>query len=83
MNWFKKFLTHYVLYGVLLLVLCLGIFPFIVLYSSSVSIAELLDRFSAGRNSRRDSTASGPSSATPYDYLVNGRLTGRFALART
>lgn len=70
MNWFKRFLTHYVLYGVLLLVLCLGIFPFIVLYSSSVSIAELLDRFSAGSKLAQRLDGFWTVIGAPYDYLV-------------
>lgn len=70
MNWLKGFLTHYVLYGALLLVLCLGIFPFIVLYSSSMSIAELLDRFSPGNQVARKLDGFWTVVGIPYDYLV-------------
>lgn len=70
MNWLKKFLTHYVLYGALLLILCLGIFPFIVLYSSSMSIAELLERFSAGNKLAQKLDNFWTIVGTPYDYLV-------------
>ena len=71
MNWLKRFLTHYVLYGALLLVLCLGIFPFIVLYSSSMSVAELLDRFSAGDKLAQKLDSIWTIVGRPYDYLVN------------
>jgi len=71
MNWLKRFLTHYVLYGVLLLVLCLGIFPFIILYSSSMSVAELLDRFSAGNKLAQKLDGIWTIVGKPYDYLVN------------
>jgi hypothetical protein len=70
MNWIKKFLTHYVLYGALLLLLCLGIFPFIVLYSSSMSIAELLDRFSPANKLAQKLDDLWTIVGTPYDYLV-------------
>jgi hypothetical protein len=70
MNWLKTFLTHYVLYGALLLLLCLGIFPFIVLYSSSMSIAELLDRFSPGTKLAQKFEAFWTVIGMPYDYLV-------------
>jgi len=71
MNWLKRFLTHYVLYGALLLVLCLGIFPFIVLYSSSMSVAELLDRFSSGDKLAQKLDSIWTIVGRPYDYLVN------------
>lgn len=69
-NWLKIFLTHYVLYGALLLLLCLGIFPFIILYSSSMSIAELLDRFSVGKKSAEKLDRVWTVVGRPYDYLV-------------
>lgn len=70
MDWIKRFLTHYVLYGALLLVLCLGIFPFIVLYSTSMSIAELLDRFSKGYKLAQKLDGFWTIVGKPYDYLV-------------
>jgi hypothetical protein len=71
MNLFKTFLTHYVLYGALLLVLCLGIFPFVVLYSSSMSIAELVDRISGGNKLAQKLDGIWTIVGKPYDYLVN------------
>ena len=70
MNWLNKFLTHHVLYGALLLLLCLGIFPFIVLYSSSTSVAELLDRVSPGSKFAQKLDAFWTIIGIPYDYLV-------------
>jgi hypothetical protein len=69
-NWLKIFLTHYVLYGALLLLLCLGIFPFVILYSSSMSIAELLDRFSKGKKLAEKLDKFWTVIGKPYDYLV-------------
>jgi len=69
-NWIKIFLTHYVLYGALLLLLCLGIFPFVILYSSSMSIAELLDRFFAGKKFAERLDSLWTVVGRPYDYLV-------------
>jgi hypothetical protein len=70
MSWLKQFLTHYVLYGALLLLLCLGIFPFIVLYSSSTSLAELLDRFLPGNKLAQRLDSFWTIVGVPYDYLV-------------
>ena len=70
MIWLKKFLTHYVLYAALLLVLCLGIFPFIILYSTSMSIAELLDRVSPQKKLAQKLEKVWTVIGRPYDYLV-------------
>ena len=69
-KWFKEFMMHYVLYGALLLSLCLGIFPFVVLYTSSMSIARILDRFSADKKSAQKLDRLWTVVGTPYDYLV-------------
>jgi len=69
-KWLKKFMMHYVLYGVLLLVLCLGIFPFIVFYTSSMSIAEMLDRFSKKKKFAQRLEGWWTKIGAPYDYLV-------------
>ena len=70
MHWLKTFLTHYVLYGALLLMLCLGIFPFIIIYSSSTSIAKLLDRLMPGNKLAFKLENLWTIVGTPYDYLV-------------
>lgn len=69
-NWLKKFLMHHVLYALLLLVLCLGIFPFIVLYTSSMSIAELIGRFSGNKRLAETVDRVWTKIGMPYDYLV-------------
>ena len=71
LKWFKKFMMHYVLYGALLLVLCLGIFPFVVLYTSSMSIARILDRFSKDGKRAQKLDRLWTVIGKPYDYLVN------------
>jgi hypothetical protein len=70
-KWLRKFMMHYVLYGALLLLLCLGIFPFVVLYSSSMSIARMLDRFSADKKLAQQLDRWWTIIGKPYDYLVN------------
>jgi hypothetical protein len=70
MDWLKKFLTHYVLYAALLLLLCVGIFPFVILYSTSTSIAELLDRTSPGNKLAQKLESFWTIVGKPYDYLV-------------
>jgi len=69
-KWLKKFMMHYVLYGALLLLLCLGIFPFVVLYTSSMSIAEILDRFSKAKTHAQKLDRLWTAIGKPYDYLV-------------
>jgi len=69
-KWIRKFFKHYLLYGTLLLVLCLGIFPFIVLFSSSMSIAKMLDRFSRNKTHAQRLDAWWTVIGKPYDYLV-------------
>jgi hypothetical protein len=66
----KKFLMHYVLYSALLLLLCFGIFPFIVLYTSSMSIAEIQDRLFPGKKLAEKLENLWTVVGTPYDYLV-------------
>ena len=70
MNWLKTFLTHYVLYAALLLTLCLGIFPFIIIYSSSTSLAQLTDKFLPGHQFAQQRENLWTIVGTPYDYLV-------------
>jgi hypothetical protein len=70
MNWLKKFFTHYVLYGALLLLLCVGIFPFIILYASSTTIAEMLDRVLPGKKLALSLDKFWTIVGIPYDYLV-------------
>ena len=69
-KWLEKFVMHYVLYGALLLVLCLGIFPFVILYTSSMSIAEIMDRFSPGAKRTQRLDRLWTVVGKPYDYLV-------------
>jgi len=69
-KWIKKFLMHYVLYGTLLLVLCLGIFPFVVLFTSSMSIARMIDRFSRNKTHAQKLDDLWTVVGKPYDFLV-------------
>jgi hypothetical protein len=70
MSWIKRFLMHYVLYAALLLVLCFGIFPFVILYTSTMSIAEILDRFSPKNKLAEKFERVWTVIGKPYDYLV-------------
>ncbi len=66
----KKFFTRYVLYGALLLILCLGIFPFVILHSTSMTIAELLDRFSREKKFAEKLDRFWTAIGKPYDVLA-------------
>ena len=71
LSWVKRFAAHYLLYGVLLLVLCLGIFPFVVLYTSSMTVARLLDRVAPGQGRAQRLDDIWTRIGKPYDYLVS------------
>jgi len=70
LNWIKKFIMHHLLYSVLLLVLCLGIFPFIILYASSMFVAQSLDQISKGKKLAAAVDRVWTKIGVPYDYLV-------------
>ena len=63
-------MMHYVLYGALLLLICLGIFPFIVLFTSAMSIAEIIDRFTEEKKLAQTLDRFWTMVGRPYDYLV-------------
>lgn len=70
MDWIKKFVLSRLVYALLLFVLCLGIFPFMVLYPSSVVIAEIWDKFSPGSKSAEKINKLWDIVGNPYDALV-------------
>jgi hypothetical protein len=67
---FGKVLVHYVLYVCLLLTLCVGIFPFIILYATTTTIAELLDRLLAKKTIAVAVERTWDLIGAPYDRLV-------------
>jgi len=70
MDWFVKFAINRLLYMILLMVLCLGIFPFIVLYPLTLRIGMILGRSSGNPKLASKVEAAWDVLGKPYDALV-------------
>ncbi len=68
--WITKFLINRLLYVVLLIILCFGIFPFIVLYALTMSIGRVWDKFSPKSKITSKIEAVWDIIGIPYDALV-------------
>ena len=69
-EWVKEFIVHHVLNIILLLILCAGIFPFVILYTSSMVLARMIGRMSGNKNIPVKCDAVWDILGRPYDYLV-------------
>ena len=70
MDWIKKFVINRLVYMVLLTVLCIGIFPFMILYPTTIAIGEILAKFSSGSNLVATIDKVWDIIGKPYDALV-------------
>ncbi len=70
-DWIKKFAVNRVLYSVLLMVLCLGIFPFCTLYPFTMWIGRTWDSLSSNKAHAKNIENIWDVIGRPYDYLVN------------
>ena len=66
----KKFLVNRLLYSVLLLILCLGIFPFCILFSLTMSVGTWWDSVSRNKTHAKSIEGVWDVIGKPYDYLV-------------
>ena len=69
-EWLKKFVINRLLYMVLLVVLCIGIFPFFILYFFTSWFAETWDRFSPSSKLKEKTEHVWDIIGAPYDALV-------------
>jgi len=69
-DWIKKFAVNRVLYSVLLMVLCLGIFPFCILYPFTMWIGRTWDSMSSNKAHAKNIENVWDIIGRPYDYLV-------------
>lgn len=69
-DWIKKFAVNRVLYSVLLMVLCLGIFPFCTLYPFTMWIGRTWDSMSSNKTHAQNIEHVWDVIGRPYDYLV-------------
>ena len=70
-EWIRKFVLNRLLYMVLLVVLCLGIFPFFVLFPFTMKIGQALDKFSLTSNLTPKIERVWDIIGRPYDALVS------------
>ncbi len=69
-DWVKKFIWNRFLYMVLLTVLCIGIFPFVVLYCLTKMLAEWGDKISPSSKFTAKNERVWDIIGAPYDTLV-------------
>ena len=69
-DWIKKFVVNRLLYSVLLAVLCLGIFPFCILFPFTMWIGRTWDSGSSKKTHAKTIEAIWDVVGRPYDKLV-------------
>lgn len=69
-DWMKKFVVNRLLYMALLAVLCLGIFPFVVLFPFTMWIGKRWDSVSSNKAHAKKIEEFWDKIGKPYDYLV-------------
>ena len=70
MDWFKKFILNRLVYMVLLTVLCIGIFPFMILYPLTMRLGMILGKFFGNPKLASKIDAAWDVVGKPYDALV-------------
>jgi hypothetical protein len=66
----KKFVVNRLLYSVLLLILCLGIFPFCTLYPLTMWFGKRWDSISSNKTHAKKIEGYWDIMGKPYDHLV-------------
>ena len=69
-EWIKKFLFNRLLYMALLLMVCIGIFPFVFLFAFTMWIGNTVDKFSPNIKLAAKIERIWDLIGTPYDRLV-------------
>ena len=69
-EWLRKFVINRLLYMVLLAVLCLGIFPFVILFPLTMRIGMMWDKFSPKAKLAAKIERAWDIIGKPYDALV-------------
>ena len=73
MDWVRKFIIKRLLFLALLMALCLGIFPFIILYPLTMRIGMVLGKLSGNSELTSRIDAAWNVLGNPYDAL--GKMT--------
>jgi hypothetical protein len=69
-EWIKKFVVNRLLYSVLLLILCLGIFPFCTLFPFTMWFGKRWDSVSSNKTHAKKIEEFWDIIGKPYDRLV-------------
>ncbi len=70
---FLLLLRRYIVYVPLLIGLCIGIFPFVIFYCTTLGIGQILDAVAPAKQYGKKLDNMWTMLGKPYDYLV-GRL---------
>ncbi len=70
LDWMKKFVVNRLLYMVLLAILCIGIFPFCVVFPLTMLIGEWWDSVSSNKTHAKKFEEYWDMIGKPYDLLV-------------
>jgi hypothetical protein len=65
-----KLFRHYLIFFVILVIVCAGIFPFVVLYPLTNLIGQLLDSIFKGKKISRNIERWWDVMGRPYDFLA-------------
>jgi hypothetical protein len=65
-----KVLKHYLIFIFILTIVCIGVFPFVVLYPTSILIGKILDTLLRSKNVSQKIDRVWDVLGTPYDFLL-------------
>lgn len=65
-----KVFKHYVIFVFILTIVCVGVFPFVILYPTSLLIGSILDTMFRNKNMSEKIDRAWNVIGTPYEYLL-------------
>jgi hypothetical protein len=65
-----KVLKHYLIFIFILTIVCVGVFPFVVLYPTSLLIGSVLDTLFRNKNVSQKIDRGWDVLGAPYEYLL-------------
>ncbi len=65
-----KVLKHYLIFIFILTIVCIGVFPFVVLYPTSLLIGSVLDTLFRNKNASQKIDRAWDVLGAPYEYLL-------------
>jgi hypothetical protein len=65
-----KVLKHYLIFIFILTIVCIGVFPFVILYPTSLLIGSVLDTLLRNKNASQKIDRAWDVLGAPYEYLL-------------